>query len=83
MIRVGCKKPEGGYVYTYSDVCFDKDGWADATEFLPDEYDLCHLKTETTTKIGWFCGNGWDGKTIEKWDKIVKWKRNRAYLEFR
>lgn len=83
MIRVGCKKPGGGYVYSYTDVDFDKNGWADATKYLPDEFDLCYLRTDSGMKIGWFCGNGWDGKTVEKWDVITKWKRNKTYQEFR
>jgi hypothetical protein len=61
----------------YVDVPLDKDGYADASEYLPVEYDLMYLKIEGKgIKPGWWNGNRWDGLNIKPDDKVLYWKRN-------
>ena len=61
---------------SYRDVNFDANGWANADEFLPHEYDLCYLKTECNKSLkGWYTGKIWDGLNVLKKHKIKFWKR--------
>lgn len=80
MIKVGTKKEKGSH-YGYNDVHFDKDGWADATKFLPADFDLCHLKTTRTKEpvSGWHTGAVWDGRRLKETDTILYWKKNGDY----
>lgn len=85
MIKIGTlrdsirKNKKKGY-WAYSDIETDKDGWADASKFLPADCDLVYLRTENDkTKKGWHCGNQWDGLHLSKKDVIKFWKYKREY----
>jgi hypothetical protein len=79
-MRVGIREKNKKKYYTYKDVHFDEDGWADVNLYLPMEYDLCYLKTANEeTKIGWSKGNKWDGQKIKKTDVILFWKRKSEW----
>ena len=63
-------------LYTYKDVKYDIDGWADSKEFLPDDYDLVYLKVEgKKTMPGWASGTSWHGLRYKEGDKVSYWKR--------
>ncbi len=69
MIKVGRKYA------TYKDVKYDSDKWADASLYLPADFDICSLKTEAGfSKRGWHTGTQWDGAAITDKDKIKYWK---------
>lgn len=62
--------------WTYKDVKYDEDGWADANKYLPADYDLVYLKIEDQPCVcGWSAGNSWDGLQVKKEDKVLFWKR--------
>lgn len=74
-LRVG-KKYEGKGYLDYNDVKYDPDEWVKADEYLPREFDLCKLKLkEGRDKMGWWCGNGWEGMRISHKDEVLFWKR--------
>jgi hypothetical protein len=59
----------------YKNVKRDAGGWVDADNFIPEDYDLCYLKTKDKTYVGWWTGLNWDcAKPIE--GKVLYWKRN-------
>ncbi len=62
-------------LHTYKDVLFDCDGWADVNLFLPIDYDLCLLKTDHKTYVGWNTGSGWDGLQVPDNLHVLYWKR--------
>jgi hypothetical protein len=63
-------------IFSYTQVEYDCDGWADAKRFLPMLFDLCLLKLKThKTKPGWSSGPGWDGKDLQPEDQVLYWKR--------
>lgn len=63
-------------LWVYRDVKYDADKWAKASEFIPESFDLCHLKTDTgKTFRGWHTGHNWDGLNIKSEYKIEFWKR--------
>ncbi|MEK7112992.1 MAG: hypothetical protein AAB875_06800 [Patescibacteria group bacterium] len=63
-------------LFTYKDVKFDIDGWADSKEFLPEDYDLVYMKSEGRKTIpGWACGSSWNGLRYKKEDEVKYWKR--------
>ena len=76
MIQVGSHKP--GSVdkkFSYSDVEFDKDGWADVSKYLPILYDLMLLKDGAGKNlVGWYSGSQWDGLRY-KGQNVTHWKR--------
>lgn len=75
MIQVGTHKPGTDRPYTYTDVFFDKDGWADSDDFRPVTYDLMLLRDENNrTIVGWYTGSGWDGLRY-KGQEVKHWKR--------
>lgn len=81
-IIVGKLKPDPSQrkarsCYAYSDVKFNNEGWADAIKFLPKEFDLCDLKTETGKIFrGWYSGQSWDGINVKPKCNIKFWKRH-------
>lgn len=76
MIQVGSHKSGYNRPYTYTEVKFNKDGWADAKSFLPIPYDLMLLMDEEgKTFNGWYTSYSWDGIRY-KGQKIKCWKRN-------
>jgi hypothetical protein len=56
---------------------YDEDGWADASRFLPLDFDLCNVKVKDKPKTysGWHTANYWDGLNIKKDDVILYWKK--------
>lgn len=84
MIKVGTlRDPTGskskGY-WSYSDVKIDKEGWADASQYLPADCDLVYYRTEEEkTRKGWHCGKHWDGLHFKKEDVVKFWKYKREY----
>lgn len=63
-------------VYTYRDVQYDIDGWADSNKYLPDDFDLVYMKIEgKKTMPGWASGNSWAGLKYKDGDKVLYWKR--------
>lgn len=63
-------------LYTYKDVFYDIDGWADVSKFLPDDYDLVYMKIDGKKTIpGWICGSSWQGLRLKAEDKVLYWKR--------
>lgn len=64
---------------TYRDVKFDSNGWADASLFIPPDYELMHLKTSLKRTIpGWAVGHNWDSYRIKDGEQVLFWKRNFA-----
>ena len=62
--------------YSYKDVHYDLEGWAEASKYLPEDYDLVYLKTENKKVIpGWSIGKSWDGLRLKPEHKISHWKR--------
>lgn len=63
-------------LFTYRDVKFDIDGWADSKEYLPDDFDLVYMKVEgRKTMPGWSIGTSWAGLRLKPTDQVVYWKR--------
>ncbi len=84
MIKVGLpshyKTSESGrqviVKYTYKDIDFDARGWADATKFIPKDFDLVSFRLQDGKYIcGWHTGTGWDGYKLKDEDVILKWRR--------
>jgi hypothetical protein len=68
--------------FSYNDVHFDEDGWADAAQFLPGDYDLAYLKLQGKPSVcGWSIGINWDGAKLEDGDKVLYWKRKPDQTE--
>ncbi len=71
-IKVGEKERK----FAYRDIKFDPDGWADATKFLPADYDLMYLKIKNKkSAAGWSVGSKWDGLKLAPEDEILYWKK--------
>lgn len=69
-------------VFAYRDVFFDPDGWADASRFLPEEYDLVLLKYDTErTTCGWLSGTTWEGLRHNPDQQVLYWKRKLEETE--
>ena len=64
--------------FNYMKVKFDDDKWADASKFLPGDFDLCYCKIRDEKKIlpGWHTGFCWDGSNIKPKHEILFWKLN-------
>lgn len=61
---------------TYSDVKTDYDGWADAEQYLPKEFDLVHLKLNNGKHSkGWRSTTSWDGRKFDPGTVILSWKK--------
>lgn len=74
--KVGVVYPPAKSPLSYRRVEKDKDGWADADKFLPEDFDLVQMKTSTgKIFVGWLVGNGWDGLKIKPTDVVVKWRK--------
>ncbi len=89
IIQVGkVKEYKGNYkpniLYSYRDVNYDLDEWADANKYLPKEYDLCLLKTDIGRTInGWHNGTSWDGLRLKDGEKIKFWQKKREIIDHR
>jgi len=79
MIKVGRDKIQVGEKvrkFSYRDIPFDPDGWADAKKYLPADYDLMFLNIkDKKSSCGWSVGNKWDGSKLENTDEILYWKK--------
>lgn len=64
--------------FSYHDVEFDENKWADASKYLPIDFDLCHcrVKDHDKTRSGWYTGHQWDGIKIRDTDTVLFWKCN-------
>lgn len=62
--------------YSYKNVFFDEDGWADAKKYVPEDFDLVSVKIKNK-KIcsAWVNGKTWDGLKIKREDEVLAWKR--------
>lgn len=62
--------------FSYRDIFYDEDGWADATKYLPEDFDLITMKMKNGDyKSGWSIGNSWRGARLRKDDEVLYWKR--------
>jgi hypothetical protein len=62
--------------YTYQDVDYDLDGWADAKKCLPEDFDLVYMRLKRERTIpGWVNGTKWHGLRLKSDDEVVLWKR--------
>lgn len=76
--KVNAKGQPVTLYYSYMDVKFDEDGWADTKEFIPADFDLCYLKIkDKKTKSGWANGLKWDGLNVDPDDEVLYWKINK------
>ncbi len=61
---------------SYEAVPKDENGWVNAKEYIPRDFDMCSLKIkDRKTKSGWAIGNKWDGLNIRPKDEILYWKK--------
>lgn len=77
-MRVGIDKIPGEKprLFTYKDVIYDFDGWADAKKYQPKKFDLVYVKIKgKPTTNGWFSSNFWDGLLVKPEDEVLYWKR--------
>lgn len=70
--RDGIHRPK----LTYAKVPNDGNGWVDASQFLPADFDLVTMKIDDANyKSGWFQGRSWDGYKYEPGEVVTHWKR--------
>lgn len=62
--------------FNYIKVKFDEGKWADASKYLPADFDLCYCKTHDRIVSGWHTGTCWDGLNMKPEYKILYWKLN-------
>ncbi len=77
MNKVGSIEERGSkHRFSYSQVKFDLLGWADANEYLPEDYDLVQLKTnEEKVYPGWIIGTKWEGYRVKDDLSVTHWRR--------
>jgi len=81
MIKVGQKI--GKKKIGYSHVLCNIDGWVDAKEFMPIDFDLCHLKIKDKKVCpGWAQGSFWCGANVTKEDIVLFWKKITDRIEY-
>lgn len=72
MIKVGVDK------IAYHNLKYDANGWADASKYLPKDYDLVWMKIEhKRNKSGWINGKEWNAIGLKDSDVVLYWKRRR------
>jgi hypothetical protein len=68
--------------YTYKDIKFDIEGWANSKKFLPEDFDLVLLRLKREKIIpGWIIGMKWTGLRLKKDDEVMFWKKNEEERE--
>lgn len=68
--------------FSYKDVKYDEDGWADASKYQPIDFDLVFMKTtEGKVKSGWIATNVWEGIRLRPEEKVIKWKQYHEVRE--
>jgi hypothetical protein len=78
IFKVGFSYPVGDKrrKFSYRDVHYDEDGWAETIWFLPGDFDLSWLQTDDGVILpGWHTGHHWDGLNFKSSYNIVRWKR--------
>lgn len=63
--------------FSYKNILYDENGWADAKKYIPEDFDLVSLKVKDKEPIfyGWSIGKNWDGYKIQREDEVIAWKR--------
>lgn len=62
---------------SYKDIEYDENGWIDASEYQPIDFDLVFMKTsDGKIKSGWISTNVWEGVRLKPNEKIIQWKQN-------
>lgn len=65
--------------YTYSDIKFKDDGWADVTEYLPLNFDLCDVKLDCGRIFSaWVFENKWEGLKLKPQHKVLFWRKHKG-----
>lgn len=65
-------------ILSYKTVKMDVDGWVDAKQYLPRDYDVMYLKIKNkSSSYGWVSGDKWDGLRINPEDEIIYWKKKK------
>lgn len=64
---------------SYEEVKFDKEGWADASIYAPQRFDvvLLSVKTKEGKELqcnGWYKGGDWYSRKLGDKLKVLKWK---------
>jgi len=64
--------------FTYNDIKYEPGKWADASKYLPADYDLVFIKypNQIKTKSAWCIGRKWDGLNIHPDQNVLYWKKN-------
>lgn len=62
--------------FTYKDVEYDCDQWADAKKYMPADFDLVYMKTKNKIFNGWAYVDSWDGAKISPEDEVLFWKHH-------
>lgn len=76
--------PLSNIYYTYRDVKYNAEKWANSAEYLPAEYDICILQLKDNIfKKGWHNGIGWDGLHVKHTDVIESWKKSNEIIDHR
>lgn len=74
--RINASGNEVNIFYSYKDVKYDNNGWADASVDFPANYDLVYMKIKDKNSIaGWISINQWMGLRLKPSDKVIGWKR--------
>lgn len=76
--KVGRIYDDPDRAFSYINIYFDNEKWADASKFLPGDFDLCYCKVKGESRIlpGWHTGFSWDGSKIKPSHEILYWKLN-------
>lgn len=76
MIQVGKPRADDKKKkYSHANIKTDIEGWANVSEYLPEDFELVLLRNaEGTTYFGWYTGAEWDGLRT-KMRKTTHWKR--------
>lgn len=60
----------------YNKKIYGTDGFADAKEFVPIQFDMCQLILNSGKSIlGWWTGSGWDGLKVKVDDPVIRWRK--------
>ena len=69
--------------FSYAKIKYDKDGFADASKYKPDKFDLVNIKINRKgwkkTIAGWWTGSEWYSRRLLEGDKVVAWAKTSNY----
>ena len=72
------KKTNKKRKFSYTDVKYDDEKWADASEYLPADFDLVFLRIQDKPiTSGWINGIKWEGLKVIEADKVLYWKKRK------